>query len=848
MVRSVPEHEHDAGRDEVPKDSPGRPSESSGAARPGSPLQSDVLALQRMAGNRAVGRWLAEGGGRPAVMRDPVGTAPLKPADPSIPTGGTTVDRVGIVGWDGKPPLRLRSSPDTSTDTNVLGSLVFNTRLQVVKSFPGNWYFVSTTDGRLGYVASNYVRTDLPEPMATLHPVESGRHGYAISIAEHYYGDKADHWGRDLRFYVNVLAWANDVKTPDTYDGWKEVHFQPGHKIWIPSYPFARSLVGKINSGSLSYEILDELGVAGFLRRLGDLIEDFQTAINKSGKYMADAIARHVTQALIDVVISLVTMMVAAIAIVAIFTALGGAIGFVFGGPGGAALGGSIGFELSLLFLEWLGIAFLIKWLADAVQSVASAFVKFLVAVWDAHGDEKKLDDAGYDFAEAIGTLLGTLVEAVAAWIAAKGLEIGIAKIKETPFGQRMGQKYFDWLKDRTGNEERLKREQEEKRRRDEENKRREEEEKAKREREEAEKREHERKLKHEAEEKAKREHEERRRREQEEERAREAAKRKQDEVDKHAVDEASKREHEDEGKDRTTEPAKPPAEVWRVCFLAGTLVATEAGPVPIERIVVGTRVLARSASGNNGYYSVEATQTGFTRTIWRISVAGGEVSATRHHPFMVSDQGWKPASELTVGDMLVSSDAEPVEVLAVTSADASDMVGTCNLTVSGAASYYVYIGERAVLVHNAKPKTQPLPPNERLYWSFGKPRGRAEGPKIDTDGISMWQTDNMDEVKEMMNIRASARGTDDELFYHTEAQLNDAKVAYPETPGDPADPMTKAGFTHRSARPATSPDASVELNAGEIKATEVALRGAAGKKLTPKQMKASLAEAKLEC
>ena len=166
---------------------------------------------------------------------------------------------------------------------------------------------------------------------------------------------------------------------------------------------------------------------------------------------------------------------------------------------------------------------------------------------------------------------------------------------------------------------------------------------------------------------------------------------------------------------------------------------------MPIERIVVGTRVLATSASGNNGYYSVEATQTGFTRTIWRISVASGEVSATRHHPFMVSDQGWKPASELTVGDMLVSSDAEPVEVLAVTSADAGDMVGTCNLTVSGAASYYVYIGERAVLVHNAKPKTQPLPPNERLYWSFGKPRGRAEGPKIDTDGISMWQTDNMD-------------------------------------------------------------------------------------------------------
>ena len=593
--------------------------------------------------------------------------------------------------------------------------------------------------------------------MATLHPVESGRHGYAISIAEHYYGDKADHWGRDLRFYVNVLAWANDVKTPIPTTGGRKCTSNPVTRSGSRVTRSPRSLVGKINSGSLSYEILDELGVAGFLRRLGDLIEDFQTAINKSGKYMADAIARHVTQALIDVVISLVTMMVAAIAIVAIFTALGGAIGFVFGGPGGAALGGSIGFELSLLFLR-MARNRVPHQVAGGCGAVGGKCIREVPRrrVGRARGREEarrrrirlrrgdrnaagdpgrggRRLDCGQGSRDRHSQDQGDAVRA------AHGPEV--LRLAKGPDGERGA------AQARAGGEAAPRRGDQATRGRGEGEART--------------RRGREARARAQAQARGGGEGQaqargKQRRREQEEERAREAAKRKQDEADKHAVDEASKREHEDEGKDRTTEPAKPPAEVWRVCFLAGTLVATEAGPVPIERIVVGTRVLATSASGNNGYYSVEATQTGFTRTIWRISVAGGEVSATRHHPFMVSDQGWKPASELTVGDMLVSSDAEPVEVLAVTSADASDMVGTCNLTVSGAASYYAYIGERAVLVHNAKPKTQPLPPTSACIGRSGS-LGVVPGPKIDTDGISMWQTDNMDEVKEMMNIRASA-------------------------------------------------------------------------------------------
>jgi hypothetical protein len=63
----------------------------------------------------------------------------------TIPARGTDVNKVGIVNHDREPQLRLRSSPNT-VDNNVIKTLPFNTTVQVIKSFPGDWYFVSTPD------------------------------------------------------------------------------------------------------------------------------------------------------------------------------------------------------------------------------------------------------------------------------------------------------------------------------------------------------------------------------------------------------------------------------------------------------------------------------------------------------------------------------------------------------------------------------------------------------------------------------------------------------------------------------------------------------------------------------
>ncbi|WP_428263680.1 SH3 domain-containing protein, partial [Haliangium sp.] len=129
--------------------------------------------------------------------------------DTALPEGGTAVNQVGKVAWDGDPPLGLRSSPTTAAD-NVIAGLVFDTTVQIIKRFEGGWAYVSDASGKTGYCADSYLWSapehPLPEPNARLHRVEGGEAGYAINIAREQFGFAADDWGQDLRFYVNVLG------------------------------------------------------------------------------------------------------------------------------------------------------------------------------------------------------------------------------------------------------------------------------------------------------------------------------------------------------------------------------------------------------------------------------------------------------------------------------------------------------------------------------------------------------------------------------------------------------------------------------------------------------------------
>jgi hypothetical protein len=368
-----------------------------------------------------------------------------------IPNVGVRVDRVGIINRDRMPEVRMRSAPDTSGD-NVITTLPFNTHVQVIRQLPGDWSFVATPAGEMGYVASEYIWTNLPEPNARLHRVQSGIPGTAIAIAERYFQAYADDWGQDLRFYVNVLAFSNNIQVPNTRNGWRQVRFQSNDLIWIPSPEFARGLRGTVNSGSISYEFARSLGVASFIERAGQLWDDLRRAVSLSRRYLAQAIARHGAEAIRNALLSLAIMLVAAVAILAISTAVGAAIGALAGGVG-AAPGAAAGFEVGMVILEWLGLAMLVVWIGTVLYQVGRAFAQFFSTVWDARGNERILDRAAREFADAIGVLIGAIIEALLLLAASYGIGRAAGLLRNTRFGRSMSESRFgEWFRERVRN------------------------------------------------------------------------------------------------------------------------------------------------------------------------------------------------------------------------------------------------------------------------------------------------------------------------------------------------------------------------------------------------------------
>lgn len=385
-----------------------------------------------------------------AVSRqdDASGGEPTAPV--AIPPGGEIIEQVGIVAWDHSPELRLRATPSTTGD-NVLGRLLFNTHLQVIKRFPGDWLFVSTRDGRMGYVAASYIwfgpEHALPEPTARLHRVEAGVPGTAIAIAERYYRDVASDWGQDLRFYVNVLAAVNHLTVPSSVDGWRSVQFQAGQFIWIPSVQFSRSMRGQISSGSYTYETAD--AIAGAFERVGELMADFGTAIALSLQYIPEAVLRHAEEAIVSILQSLLLLAVGAVAILAISTAIGAAIGALAGGVG-AAPGAAVGFEVGMALIEWIGLGFLVAWIGSSIARIGAAFAAFIETVWTARGNRAVLELAAWQFADALGVLIGVLIEAIVMWAVGQGVTRAVAALRNTAIGRVFGEtRLGSWLAER---------------------------------------------------------------------------------------------------------------------------------------------------------------------------------------------------------------------------------------------------------------------------------------------------------------------------------------------------------------------------------------------------------------
>ena len=135
-------------------------------------------------------------------------------------------------------------------------------------------------------------------------------------------------------------------------------------------------------------------------------------------------------------------------------------------------------------------------------------------------------------------------------------------------------------------------------------------------------------------------------------------------------------------------------------CFVAGTLICTEDGEIPIEDIHTGDLVWAWDEdTGEVSLKPVVETYINQTDELLHVFVNGEGIVTTPTHPFYSPVKGWTDAVHLRAGDILVHVNGEYVVVEEVQHEILEAPITVYNFQVEGFHTYYV--SESGVLVHN---------------------------------------------------------------------------------------------------------------------------------------------------
>lgn len=135
-------------------------------------------------------------------------------------------------------------------------------------------------------------------------------------------------------------------------------------------------------------------------------------------------------------------------------------------------------------------------------------------------------------------------------------------------------------------------------------------------------------------------------------------------------------------------------------CFVAGTLISTQRGLRPVEKIEVGDMALSRNTStGELCWKPVIACTTRPPEPTVKFDVDDAQLQCTAGHLLWVSGKGWTKASQIKEGDLLHTA-SDPAVVTKVIKANVAP---TFNLEIAENHTYFV--GNSRVLSHDVTPR-----------------------------------------------------------------------------------------------------------------------------------------------
>ena len=134
------------------------------------------------------------------------------------------------------------------------------------------------------------------------------------------------------------------------------------------------------------------------------------------------------------------------------------------------------------------------------------------------------------------------------------------------------------------------------------------------------------------------------------------------------------------------------------LCFVAGTKVYTNHGLINIEKISKLDSVYSYNFETHEmELSSVSGKHSKETEGIYQLEIDNETYFVTEEHPFFVVGKDWVKVKNLKIGDLLLSSNGEHLEIKTISNLNLRKTV--YNITVDGHHNYFV--GKNRVLVHN---------------------------------------------------------------------------------------------------------------------------------------------------